>query len=63
MKVTVRCQYLSQPWQDSPEFEVTDPHIQRLPVMTGGLWQVVVKPPQGGRVYRVVLGQSGQEVS
>lgn len=63
VRVIVRCQYLSQPWQNSPEFEVTGPHIQRLPVMTGGLWQVVIKPPQGGRVYRAILAQSGQEAS
>ena len=60
--IMVRCQYLSQEWQETPLFEVSGPHIQRLPVMTGGLWQVVIKPPQGGRVYRVILGQSGREV-
>lgn len=61
--INVRCQYLSRPWQESGELVVDGPHLQRLPVMTGGLWQVVIKPPQDGRVYRVILGQSGQEVS
>lgn len=60
--ITVRCQYLGEPWQEA-EFEVAGPHIQRLPVMTGGLWQVCVRPPNGGRVYRVILGQSGRETA
>lgn len=63
VRVSVRCRYLGRAWQSTPEFVVTSPHLQRLPVMTGGLWQVVIKPPQSGRVYRVVLGQSGEEVS
>lgn len=58
----VRCQYLGEEWQET-EFEVAGPHIHRLPVMTGGLWQVCVKPPSGGRVYRVILGQSGTETA
>jgi hypothetical protein len=61
VEVVVRCQYLGEEWQESPAFGVTGPHVQRLPVMTGGLWQVVVKPPSEGRVYRLILGQSGQE--
>lgn len=60
--IQVRCQYLGGEWQTTPELVVDGPHIQRLPVMTGGLWQVVVKP-QAGHVYRLILGQSGQEVA
>jgi hypothetical protein len=61
--VNVRCQYLGQPWQESGAITISGPHIQRLPVMTGGLWQVAVMPPEDGRVYRIVLAQSGGEAS
>lgn len=61
IRVKLRCRYFSEPWQEYGYFEVNDPHACRLPVMTGGLWQICIQPPNGGNVYRAVLAQSGLE--
>ena len=61
VRVTVEAEYPGRGWQSSGEFLVADSHIARLPSLVGTLWRVSVKPPNNGRVYRVVMGQSGKD--
>lgn len=59
--VTIRSRYPGRDWVTMPEIQVAGPQIERLPPDVGMLWEVGVKPPQDGRVHRVVLAQSGEE--
>jgi hypothetical protein len=59
----VRSQYLGEAWQDSGELVATGPQIIRLPSNVGTLWRVDIQPPESGRIYRVVMAQSGREAA
>lgn len=63
VEVEVRSRYLGGEWVTTGPMSVPGPHIQRLPPGFGTLWQVRVKPPEGGRVYRVILAQTGEEAA
>jgi len=58
--VRFRSQYLGELWNET-DIVVNGPEIHRVPSWVATLWQVEVVPPQGGRVYRLVLAQSGRE--
>ncbi len=61
--VRVRSKYLNQAWESGGDIVVHNDHILRLPPMVGSLWEIGIKPPEGGRVYRVILAQSGKEAA